>query len=272
MSYPWWHLWFHLVHSVLAHAVTMKTPWTISYGDFEPSDVQSRNHNFCPLTPSCDKLYNTARLLDLAFRIGADVASFDDQRYLRDAAFAEQLRVAGIKEVDDRSLIGGLGVKVLLPLVFGNERPELVEVDCRLPAGRGFSNMESGHSGCEKGNLQLILGTVEVAHADLAEIARVILVQVGAMMMLEKSERRKGGSAGCSMAYLTSSETPTTRMFSMLPNASVACRNVATVLSCLSQACRHFLVVVVWLLHQVGDVDGMFKWFIKARDVCGFFH
>lgn len=31
----------------------------------------------------------------------------------------------------------------------------------------------------------------------------------------------------------------------MLPNASVACRNVATVLSGLSQACRHFLAVVV---------------------------
>ena len=51
--------------------------------------------------------------------------------------------------------------------------------------------MESGHSGREKGNLQLILGAVEVAHAHLAEIARVILVQVGAMMMLEKSERRR---------------------------------------------------------------------------------
>lgn len=41
-------------------------------------------------------------------------------------------------------------------------------------------------------NLQLVLGSVEIAHADLSEIARVILVQVGAVMMLEKKkgERR----------------------------------------------------------------------------------
>ena len=58
-------------------------------------------------------------------------------------------------------------------------------------------------------------------------------------MSEERLKRRR------SMAYLTSSETPATRMFTMLPNASVACRNVATVLSGLSQACRHFLAVVV---------------------------
>lgn len=120
-----------------------KTPRTIRLGDFEPSDVQLRNHRSCPLTLSCDKLYNTASLLHFAFRIGADVASFDDDGYFRDAAFAEQLRVAEIEEVDDRSLIGGLGVEVLLPLLLGNERPELVEVDHRLPAGEKFQYTQS---------------------------------------------------------------------------------------------------------------------------------
>lgn len=53
-------------------------------------------------------------------------------------------------------------------------------------------------------------------------------------------------------------------MFTMLPNASVACGNVATVLSSLRQACRHFLVVVVVI------VDGMFYEKIPRRRVCGF--
>lgn len=46
-------------------------------------------------------------------------------------------------------------------------------------------------------NLQLVLGSVEIAHADLSEIARVILVQVGAVMMLEKKkgERRTTAEA-----------------------------------------------------------------------------
>ena len=91
-----------------------------------------------PLTLSCDKLYDTASLLDFAFRIGADVASSDDHGYVRDAAFAEQLRVAEIEEVDDGSLIRGLGVEVLLPFFLGNERPQLVKVDDRLPARGGF--------------------------------------------------------------------------------------------------------------------------------------
>ena len=47
------------------------------------------------------------------------------------------------------------------------------------------------------------------------------------------------------MAYLTSGETPTTRMFAVLPDTSVAGGDVATVLSSLGQACRHFLAVVV---------------------------
>lgn len=65
----------------------------------------------------CDQLYNTASIFDFAFRISANVTGFDDHRYVRDAAFPKQFRVAAIEKVDDRSSFGGLGVKVLLPFI-----------------------------------------------------------------------------------------------------------------------------------------------------------
>lgn len=119
-----------------------------------------------------NKLDDTAGLLDLApgFKsvkeIGpritknllgllGDVAGTDDDRDVGDATLAEDLAVAKGKEVENGGLVGALGLEVLVTLLEGDEGPELVEVDDRLP--------------------ELLVELVEVTHADLSEITGMVL-------------------------------------------------------------------------------------------------
>ena len=81
----------------------------------------------------CDELDNTAGLLDLLLGLSGEVAGANDDGDLGEAALAEDLGVAEVEQVED----GGLGAvllgEVLLALLSGDERPELVEVDDGLP-------------------------------------------------------------------------------------------------------------------------------------------
>ena len=80
----------------------------------------------------CDELDNTASLLDLLLGLGGEVAGADDDGDLGEAALAKDLGVAEVEEVEDGSLVALLG-EVLVALLSGDERPELVEVDDGLP-------------------------------------------------------------------------------------------------------------------------------------------
>jgi hypothetical protein len=80
----------------------------------------------------CDELDDTTGLLDLLLGLGAEVAGADDNGDSGETALSENLGVAEGQEVEDGSLVGLLG-EVLLALLSGDERPELVEVDDGLP-------------------------------------------------------------------------------------------------------------------------------------------
>jgi hypothetical protein len=111
----------------------------------------------------CDELDNTASLLDLLLGLSRDVAGADDDGDGGKAALAEDLGVPEIEDVEDGGLVALLG-EVLIALVGGNERPELVEVDGGLP--------------------EAVLHLVEVAHTDLSEVTRMVLVDVGPVVVL----------------------------------------------------------------------------------------
>lgn len=149
-----------------------------------------------------DELNNTAGLLDLALGVLADVAGADDDRDLRETTLSEDLAVAEREEVEDWSGVGGLVGEVLLALLDWDERPELVEVDDRLP--------------------ELVLELVEVSHTDLSEVTGMVLVQVGAVVVL------------------TTSHTATTGMLSRLSDTTMTGRNVTAVLAGLGESGRHF--------------------------------
>ena len=75
---------------------------------------------------SCDELHDTARLLDLALGVSAEVSRANDEWDLWDTALAEDFAVAEREEVED-----GCGVflaaagEVLLALLLWDEGPEL---------------------------------------------------------------------------------------------------------------------------------------------------
>jgi len=150
----------------------------------------------------CDELDDTAGLLDLALGVLADVAGADDERDLGNAALAEDLAVAEGEEVENRRGVLGLAGEVLLALLKRDEGPELVEVDHRLP------------------EVGLLL--VEVSHTDLSEVTRVVLVQVGTVVVL------------------TTGHTTTTWMLAVLSYTTVTGRDMTAVLAGLGESGRHF--------------------------------
>lgn len=80
----------------------------------------------------CDELDNTTSLLDLLLSLGADVTGADDDGDRGQTALSEDLGVAVVEEVEDGSVAALLG-EVLVALLSGDERPELVQVDDGLP-------------------------------------------------------------------------------------------------------------------------------------------
>lgn len=96
-----------------------------------------------------------------------------DNGHFRNPSFAKHLRVAKRKKVEDRRLIALLA-EVFVALLGGDERPEFIEIDYRLPAAQ-----KSGHSSSIQSNpatscwpwtynVQFILCVVKVPHSNLS--------------------------------------------------------------------------------------------------------
>ena len=111
----------------------------------------------------CDKLDNTTSFLDLLLGLGADVAGADDDGDSGETALSEDLSVAVVEEVEDGSVLALVG-EVLVTLLGGDERPELVQVDNGLP--------------------EQVLLLVEVTHTNLSEVTGMVLVDVGTVVVL----------------------------------------------------------------------------------------
>lgn len=133
-----------------------------------------------------------------------DKSGLDDDGNLRQNTLTQHLAVTVGKSVDDGGGGGRSGLQVLLLLVSGNQRPQLLQVDLRSP--------------------EVVSLLVEVSHTNLTEVTGVVLVHVG------------------SVVVLTTSHTTTTRVLSVLADSTLTGRNVATVLAGLSESSRHSVV------------------------------
>ncbi|CAL5396070.1 unnamed protein product [Camellia sinensis] len=97
---------------------------------------------------------STTSLLDLLLSSLRDKLGLNNNRLRsRQKALAEDLKVAELRNIDDRSVVGG---SLVLDFV-GDEGPELVDVD--------------------DGAMELVAEPVEVPHADLAEVTWMVLVE-----------------------------------------------------------------------------------------------
>lgn len=132
---------------------------------------KDKRHAQAAEPPSTTHHNDTASLLDLLLSQLRDPAGLDNAGQLRQAALAEHLAVAVQERVDDGHLGGA--ARQALALLGGHERPELVEVD--------------------DGAVRHVARHVEVAHADLAEVAGVVLVEVGAVVVLTTGETTTTG-------------------------------------------------------------------------------
>ncbi|KAK2983338.1 hypothetical protein RJ640_016076 [Escallonia rubra] len=112
-------------------------------------------------------------------------------------ALSEHLEVAVLSHVDDRNVAGRRLVLGLLR----EHRPEPLDVD--------------------HGAVELVAEAVEVAHADLAEVARVILVEENAVVVHATGVSAPAG------------------MLTVLADTAVAGGDVAPLLPVLLQAGRH---------------------------------
>jgi hypothetical protein len=176
-----------------------------------------------------DKLDNTTGLLDLALSLSRDVAGADDDGDLGETTLAENLGVTEREEVEDG---GGVGVtlagEVLLALLGGDERPELLEVD--------------------DGSPELVLELVEVAHTNLTAVEGVSndkektifrigwtrYVQVTGMVLVHVG----------SVVVLTTGKTTTSGMLAVLADTTVTGRDVTAVLAGVGKAGRHIELLV----------------------------
>lgn len=176
----------------------------------------------------CDELDNTTSLLDLALSVLAEVAGTDDEGDLGETALAENLGVAKRDKVEDRGGVrGALAGEVLLTLLSGDQRPELLEGSCQFVAHPveipGFLRFcFSSFFPCpvrklktylvevDDGLPELVLQLVEVAHTNLSEVTGMVLVDVGTVVVL------------------TTGHTTTTGMLAVLTDTTVTGRDVTT--------------------------------------------
>lgn len=154
-----------------------------------------------PASYLSDELDNTTSLNNLALSLGADVPGTDNDGDLGETALAEELGVAVGEEVDDGGRVGLGAADVLVAGLKGDERPELLDVDGRSPL--------------------VVAEKVEVSHADLSEVTGMVLIEVGAVVVL------------------TTGHTTTTRVLSVLADATLTGGHMAAVLSCLGKPGRH---------------------------------
>ena len=141
-----------------------------------------------------DNLDDTTSLLDLLLGQLGDESGLDDER-LVDSALSEELVLVELAQVND-------GDGALRGINLGSvERNELVEVD----------------GGSEGVGGQLVV----VPHTDLTEVTRMVLVEVGPVVVL------------------TTGQTTTSRMLPVLSDTTVTGRDVSSVLSGVGESGRH---------------------------------
>merc|ERR1719253_1418277 len=153
----------------------------------------------CPGMSSRSQDARAADLLDLLLSALREEAGLDDDRLLGQLAGAEDLEVPRLDDVDHGRLV--LLVLVVRAVLLRDEGPQRIEIDRRA--------------------VRVVLPLVEVAHADLTEVARVVLVEPDAVVVL---------AAGVATAGL---------VLAVLADVTVAARHVAAVLAVLLQARRH---------------------------------
>jgi hypothetical protein len=183
----------------------------------------------------CDELDDTASLLDLLLGLCREVPGADDDRDLGEATLAENLGVAEVEEVEDGSLVALLG-EVLVALLSGDEGPELVKVDDGLP--------------------EVVLLLVEVAHTNLSEVTRVVLVNVGPVVVLRGVLGHALIALRFARAYLTTSHTTTSGMLPVLSDTSVTGGDVTAVLAGVAQS-GNMLDAVAMRAHGAANLVGM---------------
>ncbi|KAK2989739.1 hypothetical protein RJ640_030232 [Escallonia rubra] len=115
---------------------------------------------------------------------------------------AQHLEVAQLGHVQHGC---GAAAGCLLPDLLRDHGPEAFDVD--------------------DGAVELVAEAVEVAHADLAEVARMVLVEEDAVVVH------------------TTGVSPPARMLAVLPDTAVPCGDVAALLPVLLEAGRHLLSV-----------------------------
>ncbi|EXB82531.1 hypothetical protein L484_027707 [Morus notabilis] len=130
---------------------------------------------------------------DLGDELGLD----DDRLILRQDSFAQNLEVSELSDIDERDVVlGGLVLDLLR-----NHGPELVDVDDRA--------------------VEFVTELVEIPHTDLAEVARVILVEED------------------SVVVHTTGVTATTGVLPVLADSSMAGAHVPALLPVLLESGRH---------------------------------
>eukprot|EP00249_Psilotum_nudum_P029383 c40091_g1_i1 orf=3-476(-) len=139
---------------------------------------------------------STPRLLDLLLSKLGEELGLDDKGVGRGVTFAEDLEEAILSNIEQ----GGLALSCAL-CRFRQEREEAVHVD--------------------DGTVELVHGLMEVAHAYLAEVARMVLVEEDAVMM----------HASC--------VSSASRMLPVLAYPSMAGAHMAPLLPVLLEASRH---------------------------------
>ena len=139
---------------------------------------------------------DTTGSLDLLFSLLGEEFGLDDHGLFGEETLAQHLVETSGTAVDDGdSVLGGIGLGVLLTGLFRDEAPDTVEVD--------------------DGSPELVLSLVEVSHTDLTEVTRVVFVEVNSVVML------------------TTGITTTTRVLSVLADTTMAGGHVASLVSVL---------------------------------------
>lgn len=171
----------------------------------------------------CDELDDTASLLDLLLSLGADVASADNNGDSGETALAEDLGVAVVEEVEN-GCVSALVGEVLVTLLGGDERPELVQV-CGMLILRGPGCVNRTRL-TDHGLPEKVLHLVEVTHTDLSEVTGVVLVNVGAVVVLTTLYAMLAAALAYPGQDKTYGHTTTTGMLPVLSDTSVTGRNI----------------------------------------------
>jgi len=140
----------------------------------------------------CDELHYATRFLDLRLSPRTDETRLHDAWDLREKAIAKHFSVSCVESVDDRNNIAVLREACLL--LGRYKRPEFVDVDSRAPA--------------------TVVCEMEMAHTNLTKVTRMVLIEVGTVVVL------------------TTSETATSWMLAVLSYTTVSSRDVPAMLAC----------------------------------------